>query len=153
MNAEFGNGKAIQPAKPLPISQVVLFNSGVGYFQRSGMVEGDARVDLQFQTGDINDLIKSLVIDDAHGKVLPVRYDSQEPIEKTLRSFAINLSSNPSFGEILNQARGEKVELDARRQQHRPAWLSSRDDHRHGVGYTACRLPPRRQPPTWNASI
>jgi len=100
----------VKPANPLPIRQVVLFNSGVGYFHRTGMVEGDARVDLQFQSGDINDLIKSLVIEDTKGKVLPLRYDSQEPIEKTLRSFAINLSSNPSFGQILNQTRGEKVE-------------------------------------------
>src|SRR5438309_2584066 len=53
-----GNGRALKQANPLPISQVVLFNSGVGYFQRSGEVEGDARVDLQFQSGDINDLIK-----------------------------------------------------------------------------------------------
>jgi hypothetical protein len=106
-----GNGKSLKQVNPLPISQVVLFNSGVGYFQRNGQVEGDARVDLQFQTGDINDLIKSLVIEDSKGKVLPLRYDSQEPIEKTLRSFAINLSTNPSFGQILNQARGEKVEL------------------------------------------
>ncbi len=102
---------ALKPANVLPISQVVLFNSGVGYFHRNGQVDGDAHVDLQFQASDINDLIKSLVIDDAHGKVLPLRYDSQEPIEKTLRSFAINLSTNPSFGQILNQARGEKVEL------------------------------------------
>ena len=109
--AEPGNGKGLKPASPLPIARVVLFNSGVGYFQRTGMVEGDARVDLQFQTGDINDLIKSLVIEDKKGTILPVRYDSQEPIEKTLRSFAINLSSNPTYGEILNQARGEKVEL------------------------------------------
>lgn len=110
--AENGNGKqALKQANPLPISQVVLFNSGVGYFHRTGQVEGDARVDLQFQAGDINDLIKSLVIEDTKGKVLPLRYDSQEPIEKTLRSFAINLSTNPSFGQILNQARGEKVEL------------------------------------------
>lgn len=106
-----GNGKTLKQVNPLPITQVVLFNSGVGYFQRTGQVEGDARVDLQFQSGDINDLIKSLVIEDTKGKVLPLRYDSQEPIEKTLRSFAINLSSNPSFGQILNQARGEKVEL------------------------------------------
>ncbi len=106
-----GNGKTLRQANPLPITQVVLFNSGVGYFHRSGEVEGDARVDLQFQAGDINDMIKSLVIEDTKGKVLPLRYDSQEPIEKTLRSFAINLSSNPSFGQILNQARGEKVEL------------------------------------------
>jgi hypothetical protein len=106
-----GDSKALKPANALPISQVVLFNSGVGYFHRSGMVEGDARVDLQFQTGDINDLIKSLVLHDANGRALPVRYDSQEPIEKALHSFAINLSGNPTYGEILNQARGEKVEI------------------------------------------
>ncbi|MEO2091655.1 MAG: DUF4139 domain-containing protein, partial [Gemmataceae bacterium] len=32
----------------LPVSQVVLFNSGVGYFARSGEVENEARVDLAF---------------------------------------------------------------------------------------------------------
>jgi hypothetical protein len=106
-----GNGKALKPSNPLPIAQVVLFNSGVGYFQRSGEVEGEARVDLQFSAANINDLIKSLVIEDQKGKPLPLRYDSQEPIEKTLKSFAIDLSTNPSFGQILNQARGEKVEV------------------------------------------
>jgi hypothetical protein len=105
-----GNGN-LKPAQKLPISQVVLFNSGVGYFQRSGEVEGEARVDLQFSAADINDLIKSLIVQDAKGKSVPLRYDSQEPIEKTLKSFAIDLSANPSFGQILNQMRGQKVEL------------------------------------------
>ncbi|WP_020474104.1 DUF4139 domain-containing protein [Zavarzinella formosa] len=104
------NGQ-LKQAQKLPITQVVLFNSGVGYFSRSGEVEGDARVDLQFSAADINDLIKSLVIKDAKGKSVPLRYDSQEPIEKTLKSFAVDLSSNPSFGQILNQMRGQKVEI------------------------------------------
>jgi hypothetical protein len=106
-----GNAANIKPAQKLPITQVVLFNSGVGYFNRSGEVEGDARVDLEFSAGDINDLIKSLVIQDGRGKPMPLRYDSQEPIEKTLKSFAIDLSANPSFGQILNQMRGQKVEV------------------------------------------
>jgi hypothetical protein len=32
-------------------------------------------------------------------------------VERTLQSFAINLNGNPTFGGILNQARGEKVEV------------------------------------------
>ncbi len=106
-----GNGKHLKQTNPLPVTQVVLFNSGVGYFQRSGEIEGEARVDLQFPASDINDLIKSLVVEDAKGKTMPLRYDSQEPIEKTLKSFALDLSTNPSLGQILNQARGEKVEI------------------------------------------
>ncbi|MBI1830568.1 MAG: DUF4139 domain-containing protein, partial [Planctomycetes bacterium] len=41
-------------AEVLPIKQVVLFNSGIGYFQREGEVEGDVRVQLSFPTNDIN---------------------------------------------------------------------------------------------------
>ena len=54
-----------QPPRPgsaeLPIARIVLFSSGVGYFQREGQVDGSARIDLHFHTHDINDLLKSLV--------------------------------------------------------------------------------------------
>ncbi len=96
----------------LPIGQVVLFSSGVGYFQREGQIDGDARVDLSFPTQDINDLIKSMVLRDLDGgHISAVSYDSNAPVEKTLQSFAVNLSANPTFGQVMNQARGEKVEV------------------------------------------
>jgi hypothetical protein len=103
-----------QPARTvqLPIGQVVLFSSGVGYFQREGQVEGDARVDLTFPVQDINDLLKSMVLRDLDGgHISTVSYDSNAPVERTLKSFAINLTGNPSFSAILSQARGEKVEV------------------------------------------
>jgi hypothetical protein len=100
--------KAVQ----LPIGQVVLFSSGVGYFQREGTVEGNARIDLSFPVADINDLLKSMVLRDLDGgHISTVSYDSNAPVERTLKSFAVNLASNPTFGQILNQARGEKVEV------------------------------------------
>src|ERR1700693_1051075 len=99
-------------AEQLPLGQIVLFSSGVGYFQREGSVEGTTRVDLSFSVQDINDLLKSMVIRDLDGGVVStVAYDSNAPVEKTLKSFAINLNNNPTFGAILNQARGEKVEV------------------------------------------
>src|SRR6266566_3113333 len=103
-------------AKPdssqLPVAQVILYSSGVGYFQREGEIEGSTRIDLSFPVQDINDLLKSMVLQDlGGGHVSAVSYDSQAPIDKTLRSFAIDLTTNPSFGQILNQARGEKVEV------------------------------------------
>jgi hypothetical protein len=49
----------LKPAVTLPISQVILFNSGVGHFTRSGEIDGDARVDLSFPEQDINDLTRS----------------------------------------------------------------------------------------------
>jgi hypothetical protein len=107
--------KAASPSESsvqLPIGQVVLFSSGVGYFQREGTVDGNARVDLSFPVSDINDLIKSMVLRDLNqGHISAVSYDSNAPVEKTLKSFAVDLADNPGFGAILNRARGEKVEV------------------------------------------
>jgi len=111
------------PAEPnqaqvtqLPIGQVVLFSSGVGYFQREGHIDGNARVDLSFPVSDINDLIKSMVLRDMDGgHISAVSYDSNAPIEKTLKSFAINLTANPTFGQILNQAAAKRSRLSCSR--------------------------------------
>jgi hypothetical protein len=109
---EVGNLPAKPPTAQLPIGHVILFSSGVGYFQREGEVEGSSRVDLSFPGSDVNDLLKSLVLQDSGGgKVSTISYDSPDPIEKTLKSFALDLTYNPSFGQLINQARGEKVEL------------------------------------------
>jgi hypothetical protein len=94
------------------VQRVVLFTSGVGYFSRQGTVDGDARVDLQFPETDVNDLLKSLTVEDLDGgKLGAVSYDSREPVAKTLSSFAIDLSGQPPLAQILTQARGEAVEL------------------------------------------
>src|SRR3954468_8066434 len=54
-------GPEAQP-QSLPVTQVVLFSSGVGYFQHEGKVEGNARIDMTFPVSDINDLIKSMTL-------------------------------------------------------------------------------------------
>ncbi len=99
-------------AVALPIKQVVLFNSGVGYFGRTGEVENEARVDLSFPESDINDLLKSMTLQDFNnGHISAVSYDSREPVARTLSSYAINLNNQPSLSQILGQARGEQVEV------------------------------------------
>ncbi len=106
-----GKGE-MKPATKLPITQVVLFNSGVGFFSRAGEVDGNARVDLTFPETDINDLLKSMTLQDLDkGRIDSVSYDSREPVARTLASFAINLNNNPTMAQILTQARGERVEV------------------------------------------
>ena len=110
---QLDNAKDLKNSISLPVTRVVLFSSGVGHFSRSAEVEGDARVDLSFPEEDINDLIKSMTLRDysEKGRVTAVTYDSSEPIQRTLRSFAIDMNDNPSFAQVLVQARGEPVEV------------------------------------------
>jgi hypothetical protein len=96
----------------LPITRVVLFSSGVAYIQREGEVTGNAKIDLAFPASNINDLLKSMVLRDLDGgRIAVVSLDSSDPVEKTLKSFALDLTQNPTFGGILKQARGERVEV------------------------------------------
>src|SRR5690348_1432569 len=86
-----GQGAAARPAGAnVPVKVVVLFSSGVGYFEHSGAVEGNASTELRFMTNQVNDILKSLVLQDlGGGKVGTVVYPSQDPIDKTLKSFQV----------------------------------------------------------------
>src|SRR5205085_5578863 len=97
---------------PVPVKQVVLYSSGVGYFEHFGSVTGDASTDLRFKTQQINDILKSLILQDLDGgKVNTITYPSQDPIVKTLRSFQVDITANPPLADLLNQLRGAKVTL------------------------------------------
>src|SRR4051794_13252780 len=98
----------------VPVKVVVLFSSGVGYFEHIGPIKGDTSTELRFKTQQINDILKSLVLQDTGGgKVATVVYPSQDPIGKTLASFQIDISRNPSMAELLNQLRGAKIKIVA----------------------------------------
>ncbi|HVP19612.1 MAG TPA: hypothetical protein VMU36_11485 [Spirochaetia bacterium] len=95
----------------VPLTRLVLFTSGVGYFQHDGVVDGNARTELTFSTSQINDLLKSLVLRDMDGGAISsVTYSSRDPITRTLKGFSLDLTTNPSLTALLAQARGEPVE-------------------------------------------
>ena len=97
----------------LPVHRVALFTSGVGYFEHSGTVHGQGVATLRFQTDQINDVLKSLVVADPSGQVEFVTYPSREPLERKLKSYAIDLSDNPSLPDLLDRLRGVEIFVQA----------------------------------------
>ncbi|MFM9956929.1 MAG: hypothetical protein ACKVZJ_02545 [Phycisphaerales bacterium] len=96
----------------LPLTRITLYRSGVGSFERQGSIEGDQTVSLRFETEQVNDILKSLVLLDLDGgKVGAVAYSSQAPLERRLAGFEIDLSSAPSVDALFRAMRGAKVKL------------------------------------------
>ncbi len=92
------------------VRKVVLFSSGVGYFEHEGTVTGNTATELRFKTGQINDILKSLLLEDRDGGTIgTVDYASLDPLEKTLKSFQVDITGNPTLAQLLNQLRGAKV--------------------------------------------
>ena len=95
----------------LPITRVTLYTSGVGYFERGGEVEGEARLTLRFPVGQINDVLKSLVLLDGGtgAAIQPVTYAAQDPAGRALQAFSVDLGDNPSRATLLNRMRGTSI--------------------------------------------
>ncbi|MFN0019273.1 MAG: hypothetical protein ACKVP0_13500 [Pirellulaceae bacterium] len=107
-------GQEKEKSTDIPVKRVVMFSSGVAFFEHAGQVDGNAEVDLKFNVKDINDLLKSMVLQDqGGGKISTVSYGSKDPITRTLATFSIDLTSNPTLADLLKQIRGEQIEIDA----------------------------------------
>lgn len=107
-----GMSQAKQDSIDVPVAKVALFSSGVGYFEHAGSVQGNRTATLRFDADQINDVLKSLVLQDLDGgSVSTISYPSLDPLGRALRGFAVDLSDSPSIADLLEQLRGTKVSI------------------------------------------
>ncbi|RKX83791.1 MAG: hypothetical protein DRP70_14270 [Spirochaetes bacterium] len=110
-----GNSQSVSLSgdESLPVSGVTLFSSGVGHFLHEGLVRGDVEITLVFDADDMDDLLKSLVLQDYDGGfVEAVTYPSKDPMSRILGSFSLNIADNPPLAQLLERARGEEVHIE-----------------------------------------
>jgi hypothetical protein len=94
----------------LPITRVVLYKHGVGYFERQGGVEGDVTLSLTFKQSEVSDVLKSLtVLDLGGGHIASVSYDSTKPLEQLLAEVALSIPDEGSLVGLLPQIKGARV--------------------------------------------
>jgi hypothetical protein len=99
-------------ATDLPVRKVVLYKNGVGYFEHSGLVNGDQRVAIDFTSSQLNDVLQSLTaLDSKGGKVSSVSYNSTTPIEQQLESLSLGLKDDADTPTIYESLRGQRVEV------------------------------------------
>ncbi len=99
-------------AADIPIREVILYKSGVGYFERGGTLRPGESARLDFKASDMNDVLKSLTISGQNGdKITGLRYDSSEPLDQKLADFPFKIDGQASLAVFLDQMRGAKVEL------------------------------------------
>jgi hypothetical protein len=94
----------------LALSRVVLYRNGVGYFERTGRVEGDM-LTIKVRKDAVNDLLKSLtVVERTGGRAVSVSMplDPQSWANAALATLA---PGRGSLAEVLDAMRGTKVTL------------------------------------------
>lgn len=99
-------------AAELPVREVILFKHGVGFYSRAGEVKSGETARLDFKATDMNDVLKSLTVSEkGGGKVVGLRYDSSEPLDKKLEQFPFGIGQAFSLSAVMDQMKGSRVEL------------------------------------------
>jgi hypothetical protein len=104
---------APEPAQ-LPVRRVVLYKSGVGFFEHQGSVNGSVDVSIQFTSGQLNDVLKSLTaLDLDEGQISSIGYNSVAPLEQRLGALRVPLGTQPDLLQFYNALRGARVEVQS----------------------------------------
>ena len=106
---QVAQGKAV--GVNVPLKQLTLYSSGVGFFEHAGPVPEAGELQLRFREDQINDILKSLEVFGAETAM--VSFDTAEPLSERLSKFGIDVSGDTSLPAILKQLRGEVITTHA----------------------------------------
>jgi hypothetical protein len=106
------SSSAAEAAARLPVTRVILYKNGVGYFEHAGQVRDSQDVNVDFTTAQLNDVLKSLtVLDLGKGRITGISYNSNAPLERRLGSLHLAVGENPTTAQFLDALRGARLEV------------------------------------------
>lgn len=99
---------------PLPVRRVVLYKTGVGYFEHLGDVRDRQNVTIKFNSAQLNDVLKSLtVLDLGKGQISGISYNSVAPLEQRLGALRLPIDAGTTAMQMLGSLRGATIEVNA----------------------------------------
>jgi hypothetical protein len=104
---------AAQPAE-LPVRRVILYKTGIGYFEHLGRVRDRQPVTLRFTSAQLDDVLKSLTaLDLSQARVTGISYNSIAPIAQRLGALRLPLGEHATAVQLLAALRGARLEVSA----------------------------------------
>ena len=100
------------PAHADPVlRRVVLSSGGVGQFEFEADVEGNAALNLDVPLAQVDDVLKSLVVDDPAGPSSGVRLPGRQPLSESFRTLPFKPDAFASSEALLGSLVGEHIRI------------------------------------------
>jgi hypothetical protein len=113
-SATAGNASHGAAKIPLALKRVSLSSSGVGYFEYEASVTGDAILSLPVALDKVDDVLKSLVVYDAQGRIGGISLPGLDPITQTMKQLPFDASALQSPEKLLDALRGAEISVLAK---------------------------------------
>jgi hypothetical protein len=99
-------------AAKLPVRRVILYKTGVGYFEHLGQVRGNEAVRIDFTSGQLNDVLQSLTVLDLNGgRISGVNYNSEAPLSERLGTLRLPLEEKTDLSKFYGALRGARLQV------------------------------------------
>ncbi len=102
-------------AQDLVLKRVMLSSGGLGYFEYEANVDGDATLKLTVSLGQVDDVLKSLVVYDDKGGVGGLSLPGREPLAQAFKDLPFDENSLGSPAELLQTLKGAQVTVGGSR--------------------------------------
>jgi hypothetical protein len=106
------------PTSVLPLRTVRLYETGVGYFERSGTIAGDDQATLPVPAGHLDDALKTLVVIGNDGKrtVAGLEFGSSvsRAMGRALAGLPLDADAPVTHFDMLSSLKGAHVEIQGR---------------------------------------
>jgi len=106
------------PATVLPLKNVRLYETGVGYFERTGAANPSGGTSLPVPAGHLDDALKSLVVlgQDGQSQVDGLEFESSisEGMARALAGLSKEADSPISYLQLLSSLEGDEVEISTK---------------------------------------
>lgn len=103
-------------AQDLALKRVMLSSGGLGYFEYEASVDGDATLKLTVSLGQVDDVLKSLVVVyDDKGSVGGLSLPGREPLAQAFKDLPFDQNSLGSPAELLQTLKGAQVTVGGSR--------------------------------------
>lgn len=96
----------------LPLRRIIISTSGLANFEHVGQIEGNQEIGLPVRLDQVDDLLKSLVIFDAEGRLGAVTLPGRQPLTEAFRDLPFSREDLNSPAQLLNALQGTQVTIE-----------------------------------------
>jgi hypothetical protein len=96
----------------LPVTHVSLYKNGVGFFEHTGHITGNAAVTIDFTDAQLDDVLQTLTAIDLNGgRIAGAGYNSTTPLEQQLKNLGLGLDEHTDYESLLTALHGARVSI------------------------------------------
>lgn len=98
-------------AEDMPVNSVILSTSGLANFEHRAKVDGNAKLEFPVRFEQVDDILKSLIVFDSHGRLGGVTLPGKQPLAQVFKDLPFTQDQLSSPSALLNAYQGALVKV------------------------------------------